>query len=130
MVWSLDTQDITVEWTPEGQTLARQRIATWPIKEAMVTVPAGSFLMGSTKKSDRNAYKVELPQRQVYLDAFEIDKYEVTALHYLKFVLETGRNPLLDWRYDEGNFQETMAHHPVMHVNWYEAEAFCSVLLI
>lgn len=126
MAWSLDTQDIIVEWTLEGQALARQRIADWPIKEAMVTIPAGSFLMGSVKKSDRNAYKVELPQRQVYLDVFEIDKYEVTALHYLKFVLETGRNPLVDWRYDGGNFQESMAHHPVMHVNWFEAEAFCS----
>jgi iron(II)-dependent oxidoreductase len=62
----------------------------------------------------------------VYLDAFEIDKYEVSALHYLKFVLETGRDPWVDWRYDGGNFQEGMAHHPVMHVNWYEANAFCA----
>jgi len=126
LAWSLDTQDMTVEWTVEGKMLAQQRIAAWSIKEEMVTVPAGFFTMGSTKKTDRNAYKVELPQRQVYLDVFEIDQYEVTALHYLKFVLETGRNPLLDWRYEGGNFQESMAHHPVMHVNWYEAEAFCS----
>jgi iron(II)-dependent oxidoreductase len=100
-------------------------VASWPVKEEMVLVPAGSFIMGSDKRMDRNAYRTELPQRRVYLDAFEIDKYEVTNLQYLKFVLATGRNPQIDWRYDGGNFQESMAHHPVMHVSWYDADAYC-----
>ncbi len=125
MAWGLDTQDIVVEWTPEGKQLAMQRAAEWPVKEEMVLVPAGPFLMGSDKKADRNAYKTEMPQRTVYLDSYEIDKYEVTALHYLKFVLATGRLPQLDWRYDGGNFQEAMAHHPIMHVTWYDADAYC-----
>lgn len=125
VAWGLDTQDIVVEWTPEGKKLAMQRVAEWPAKEEMALVPAGPFLMGSDKKVDRNAYKAEMPQRTVYLDSFEIDKYEVTALHYLKFVLETGRLPQLDWRYDGGNFQDTMAHHPIMHVSWYDADAYC-----
>lgn len=123
--WGLDTQDITVEWTAEGKKLAAQRVADWPAKDEMVLVPAGSFLMGSDKKVDRLAYRVEMPQRSVYLDAFEIDKYEVTALQYLKFVLATNRSPQIDWRYDGGNFQETMAHHPVMHVSWYDADTYC-----
>ncbi len=123
--WGLDTQDITVEWTAEGKQLALKRIATWPVKEEMVLVPAGPFIMGSDKRLDRLAYRAELPQRRVYLDAFEIDKYEVTNLQYLKFVLATGRNPQIDWRYDGGNFQESMAHHPVMHVSWYDADAYC-----
>ncbi len=125
VVWGLDTQDITVEWTPAGKKLAQERAATWSAKDEMVLIPAGSFLMGSDKKVDRNAYQAEMPQRSVYLDAFEIDKYEVTTLQYLKFVLATDRSPLLDWRYDGGNFQERMAHHPVMHVNWYDADAYC-----
>jgi len=54
-----------------------------------------------------------------------IGKYEVTALEYLKFVLATDRLPQLDWRYDGGNFQDTMAHHPIMHVSWYDADAYC-----
>lgn len=123
--WSLDTQDITMAWTTEGKALAKERLATLPMKDDMVRVPAGWFIMGSTKKADRNAYRVEFPQRRVYLDAFDIDKYEVTALEYLKFVLDTGRSPLVDWRYDGGNFQESMAYHPVMHVSWYDADAYC-----
>jgi iron(II)-dependent oxidoreductase len=125
VAWGLDTQDITVDWTAEGKRIAAQRVADWPVKEEMVLVPAGEFLMGSDKKVDRNAYKAEMPQRSVYLDAYEIDKYEVAALQYLKFVLATDRKPLLDWRYDGGNFQEAMAHHPVMRVSWYDADAYC-----
>jgi iron(II)-dependent oxidoreductase len=125
IAWGLDTQDIVVEWTPEGKKLAAQRVAEWKPKEDMVMIPAGPFLMGSDKKVDRNAYKAEMPQRSVYLDSYEIDKYEVTALHYLKFVLSTGRLPQLDWRYDGGNFQEAMANHPIMHVSWFDADAYC-----
>ncbi len=125
ITWGLDTQDITVEWTEEGKRLATERVANWKAKDEMVLVPAGEFVMGSDKKVDRVAYRSELPQRRVYLDAFEIGKYEVTALEYLKFVLATGRPPQLDWRYDGGNFQDAMAHHPIMHVSWYDADAFC-----
>jgi len=121
----LDTQDIIVEWTPEGKALAEQRVATMKPKGDMTLIPAGEFLMGSDKKTDRLAYRSELPQRHVYLDAYEIDKYEVTNLHYLKYILATGKLPQLDWRYDGGNFQESMANHPIMHVSWYDADAYC-----
>lgn len=121
----LDTQDIVVEWTDEGKALAEKRVATMKPKEEMVLIPAGEFLMGSDKKTDRLAYRSELPQRHVYLDAYEIDKYEVTNLHYLKYILATGKLPQLDWRYDGGNFQESMANHPIMHVSWYDADAYC-----
>lgn len=122
---ALDTQDIIVEWTPEGKALAEQRAATMKPKEGTVLVPAGEFIMGSDKKTDRLAYRSELPQRRVYLDAYEIDQYEVTNLHYLKYILATGKLPQLDWRYDGGNFQESMANHPIMHVSWYDADSYC-----
>jgi len=125
VTWGLDTQDITVEWTEEGKRLAAERVAGWKAKDDMVLVLAGEFVMGSDKKIDRVAYRSELPQRHVHLDTFAIHKYEVTNLQYLKFILETGRSPQIDWRYDGGNFQEAMAHHPVMHVSWYDADAYC-----
>ncbi len=125
VAWGLDIQDITMEWTEAGKKIAADRVAKWKVKDDMVLVPAGEFVMGSDKNTDRLAYRSEIPLRRVYLDAFEIGKYEVTALEYLKFVLATNRPPQLDWRYDGGNFQEAMAHHPIMHVSWYDADAYC-----
>jgi len=121
----VDVADITVEWTSAGKALAAER-AKLPAKDEMVSVPEGWFLLGSNKKEDRYAYLTEMPQRKVFLDAFEIDKYEVTTVQFLKFVLAKGRSPLIDWRYDGGNFQDTMANHPVMHVSWFDAEAYCA----
>ena len=122
---ALDVADVTREWTPEGKKIAAER-AKLPAHDDMVTIPAGVFIMGSDKKVDRNAYPAEFPQRKVYLDAYDIDKYEVTTVQFLKFVLATNRDPLIDWQYDGGNFQETMASHPVMHVSWFDAEAYCT----
>ena len=122
--WALDVADVTREWTPQGKKIAAER-AKLPAHDEMVRIPAGTFLMGSDKKVDRNAYPAEFPQRRVYLDAYEIDKFEVTTVQFLKFVLATNREPLIDWQYDGGNFQETMASHPVMHVSWFDADAYC-----
>jgi len=122
--WALDVADMTIEWTPEGKQLAAVR-AKLPAKDEMVLIPAGWFLMGSDKKADKLAYLPEIPQRKVYLDAYEIDKFEVTTVQFLRFVLATNRSPLIDWRYDGGNFQESMASHPVMHVSWYDADEYC-----
>lgn len=123
-VSALDVADVTREWTADGKKIAAER-AKLPAHDEMVKIPAGTFLMGSDKKVDRNAYQPEFPQRRVYLDAYEIDKYEVTTVQFLKFVLATDRKPLIDWQYEGGNFQETMANHPVMHVSWFDADAYC-----
>jgi iron(II)-dependent oxidoreductase len=124
LVRAMDVGDVKQEWTPEGKKLAAERVKL-PAYDEMVLIPAGTFLMGSDKKVDKNAYLVELPQRKVYLDAYEIDKYEVTAVQYLKFVLATNRPPQVDWKFDGGNFQEPMAAHPIMHVTWYDADEYC-----
>jgi iron(II)-dependent oxidoreductase len=121
---ALDVSDVTREWTPEGKKIAAERVKL-PAHDEMVRIPAGSFLMGSDKKLDRTAYQPELPQHKVYLDAYDIDKHEVTTVQYLKFVLANGRDPLIDWQYNGGNFQEVMANHPVMHVSWFDADAYC-----
>ncbi|HEY5626580.1 MAG TPA: SUMF1/EgtB/PvdO family nonheme iron enzyme [Nitrospira sp.] len=121
---ALDVSDVVREWTPEGKKIAVERTKL-PAYDEMVLVPAGSFIMGSNRAKDRNAYQTEVPQRTVYLDAYEIDKFEVTTVQYLKFVLAKDLPPLVDWQYDGGNFQEAMASHPVMHVTWAEADAYC-----
>jgi formylglycine-generating enzyme required for sulfatase activity len=124
LVRAMDVGDVKQEWTPAGKHLAAER-AKLPAYDDMVRIPAGPFLMGSDKKVDRNSYLVEFPQRTVTLDAYEIDKYEVTTVQYLKFVLATNRPPQVDWKYDGGNFQDTMVSHPIMHVSWYDADEYC-----
>ena len=119
-----DLSDLRPEWTPEGKHIAGER-AKMSVKDEMVRIPGGWFMMGSTRKADRMARRPEFPQRRVSLDAYEIDKYEVSALQFLRFVVATDGQPLIDWKYDGGNFQESMAHHPVMHVTWFEADAYC-----
>jgi formylglycine-generating enzyme required for sulfatase activity len=121
---AMDVGDVKQAWTPEGKALAAERVKL-PAYDEMVRIPAGTFIMGSDRKSDRNAYRVELPQREVFLDAYDIDKYEVTTVQYLKFILATNRPPQVDWKFDGGNFQETMAAHPIMHVTWYDADEYC-----
>ena len=122
--WSLDVGDVKQEWTADGHKLAAERVKL-PAYDEMVRIPAGPFTMGSDRKTDKNAYLVEMPQRSVYLDAYEIDKYEVTTVQYLKFVLATNRDPQVDWKFDGGNFQDTMVAHPIMHVTWFEADEYC-----
>jgi formylglycine-generating enzyme required for sulfatase activity len=122
--YALDVADVVRQWTPEGRKLAEER-AKLPAHDEMILIPAGEFIMGSDKKVDRNAYQAEFPQRRVYLKAYEIDKFEVTTVQFLKFVLAHDMPPLIDWQYDGGNFQETMSSHPVMHVSWDEANAYC-----
>lgn len=122
---ALDIADVVRQWTPEGKRLAEER-AKLPAHDDMTLIPAGEFLMGSDKQVDRNAYKSEFPSRTVYLDAYEIDTFEVTTVQFLKYVLAHDLPPLIDWQYDGGNFQEAMANHPVMHVSWTDAEAYCT----
>jgi formylglycine-generating enzyme required for sulfatase activity len=56
----------------------------------MLLVPAGDFLMGSTD-DDPDAQPEEKPQREVHLDAFWIDRTEVTLGDYQAFCKATGR---------------------------------------
>jgi iron(II)-dependent oxidoreductase len=68
----------------------------------MVLIPAGDFIMGSSDEQveryvkqfnwDYNWYEDERPQHTVYLDAYYIDKYEVTNAQYKKFIDETGHS--------------------------------------
>ena len=95
----------------------------------MVLIPAGEFQMGSSENTD------EKPVHTVYIDAFYMDKYEVTNAQYKTFV---NANP--QWRkgrisstYHDGdylkhwngnNYPSRKGDHPVTYVSWYGAMAY------
>lgn len=81
-----------------------------------VFVPAGSFEMGT---SDGPAN--ERPQHEVTLDAFYIDKYEVTNENYLAFVEATGAERPQYSREEKYN----QPHQPVVGIPWHYARAYC-----
>lgn len=96
----------------------------------MVQIPAGKFWLGRTftyffdtiggTPRDRMD---DIPANNVYLDAFYIDKYEVTNADYSKFVQATGaRAP---WHWPEGKMPAGEEKLPVYNVNWYEATDYC-----
>ena len=90
----------------------------------MVTIPAGEFLMGSPEGKGRAD---ERPQRAVSLDAFVIDRVEVTNERYMAFVKSTGHrtppNP-----YGTGLLESIkgIEQLPVVQTTWYDAKAYCT----
>lgn len=103
----------------------------------MVLVPAGPFIMGI---DDPRASKDEKPARQVFLNAFHIDRHEVTTAQFAEFVSATGyrtsaeqegqaeKTDRIDWRHPRGPCTDTLAIdlHPVVYISWHDAQAYCA----
>ncbi len=83
----------------------------------MALVPAGEFSMGN---SDGDSD--EKPAHSVSLDAFFIDKFEVTTMRYAKFVQETNRPVPPYWNQVA---QASDGERPVVGVDWHDADAYC-----
>ncbi len=86
----------------------------------MVYVPSGEFLMGSAD-SDARASNDEKPQHRVYLDAFWVDKTEVTNAQYKKCV-GAGACEASDTATDPTRNSDTQ---PVVDVNSSMAQTYC-----
>ncbi len=116
-----------------------------PYEPEMVFVAGGSFAMGSNSgKSD------EKPVHRVILDSYYIGKYEVTVGEFRSFVEATGyltesemgdgsyvstgsiweKRRGINWRYDAGGRKRSSSEerHPVIHVSWNDAVAYCKWL--
>ena len=79
-----------------------------------VLIVAGNFTMGDGE---------EAPLREIYVDAFYLDKYEVTTSRYAKFLQATGSaKPPEGW---EAVNLDSGGDLPVVGVNWGDADAYC-----
>lgn len=97
---------------------------------SMVSVPAGEFLMGcDPNNSGYSCLTNQVPLHAVLLDAFEIDKYEVTNSEYRactdagacnlprKFISHIDEPYFYNPDYD---------YFPVMYVSHWDAEDYCA----
>lgn len=92
----------------------------------MIFVPAGEFTMGAD-----DLHFDQRPIHKMYVDAFYIDKYEVTNAQYKKFVDATGHPaPHSDeiwaqpFNWIDGTYHEGQGNYPVALVSWYDAKAY------
>lgn len=88
----------------------------------LVFIPAGEFLMGS-QESDADADQDEKPQHAVYLDAYWIDRIEVTNDMYRQCV-QSGActEPAHSRRYGVAEYGD----HPVLGVSWDQSVMYCA----
>lgn len=92
-----------------------------PLLDDMVTVPAGSFVRGTLVGGFD-----EQPPRDIYLDAFEIDRYEVTNHQYGLFVAAIGhRKAGPPSRYAKNMGKMRGPNQPVVYVSWDDADQYC-----
>ncbi|WP_462152870.1 SUMF1/EgtB/PvdO family nonheme iron enzyme [Pseudoalteromonas xiamenensis] len=102
-----------------------------PIEPIMVTIPAGSFEMGTLKRQSAQ------PVHPVSLNSFSLGKYEVTVKEFARFVEATNypmptqcRHELDGWfkPATKGNWQQnaltTSEFQPVVCIGWRAAKAY------
>lgn len=117
-----------------------------------ISIPGGSFMLGAERK-DEFIFDNEKWAHAVKLTPFKIAKFAVSNEQYLEFVEDDGygkenywsddawqwrtennlRHPVY-WKKDSNAnwfvktfdvWESLQLSHAVMHVSWYEAEAFC-----
>lgn len=97
--------------TPAGEPLGRD-----PVE--MAVVPAGEFLMGS---DDPEAEPDERPAARIHVEAFWIDRVEVTNVRYGACVEAGTCSRPISTAFGDA----TKADHPVTIVGWTQATAYC-----
>lgn len=101
-----------------GETITNQKrivernghVFSLPDETEIVFIPGGEFLMGSDLRSE------ERPPHTVYVDAFYIDKYEVTKEMFRKYIESTG------YSWNRSSF--VPADFPIANISWEEAAAY------
>ena len=104
------------------------------LPKGMVLIPAGEFRMGSNSGGSD-----EKPVHSVYVDAFYMDKYEVTNAEYAEFLnakgkhtegsitwSPVGRTSRIEYVSGEYRVKTGYANHPVVEVSWYGAMAYAA----
>lgn len=99
-----------------------------------VYIPPGDFILGTSDdeidawrrqhpRDARARFKYEQPQCRVRLKGYWIGRTEVANAQYGRFVRATGHPAPKHWT--DGQVPESLKDHPVVHVDWDDARAYC-----
>ncbi len=108
----------------------------------MVYIPKGQFIMGDNSDISKDSEK---PEHLVFLDAFWIDKYEISNKQFALFVEDTNYKTLaevqgcsyeinvlecvegISWKNPNGpgSNLDGLDEYPVIQVSWSDADAYC-----
>ena len=101
-------------------------VASLLAEDGMSLIPAGEFTMGRTKLTpdDKTTMRPRVllddrPDHKVSLDAYWLDKTEVTHGAYAKFLEATKRRPPYHWS------KRPPDTTPIYNVDWEDARAYC-----
>ncbi len=113
-----DTKQITID---DNRDFSIYETLTGDDAREMILVPEGVF----TRGSDSGGFD-EKPQQEIYLDAFYIDKYEVSVDDYNKFRRAANYvEPSVPFFQGDHNILKT-PNYPVVGVSWYDSVNYCT----
>jgi len=99
--------------------------------EGMALVPAGSFQMGRTKTTEDDStgmrplvLRDDRPVHEVWIDAFYMDRLEVSHADYARFAEATGHRTPYHWI--DGEMPPEQAKQPIYNVDWDDATTYCA----
>jgi sulfatase modifying factor 1 len=117
---------VVVQPVRGGVDAAGSGIAAIPEIGSIVSVPEGTFRMGSDDGPDE-----EKPVHDVHVSGFQIDPFPVTVGQFRAYIAqskyktsaETANEPITrTWHFDD---DPNRWEHPVRFVSWFDADTYC-----
>ena len=113
----------TITLTPQPQAGDIRVVNRGGVEVEQVYVPTGSFMMGS-----EDGFEDERPVHEVTLDAFWIDRTEMTNAQYAACVADGAcEPPAYNMSFKRTSYYDNAEYtnYPVVYVNWDKARDFC-----